>query len=556
MKRRDFVKISGTAVLAGALTKLTYGLGNNNTSMKYPDEVWVQSMNEWFRLTASNGNLYTHENFAVEIKRSSDADAIYVSSPTKELSAVRIIWKYDKPSNSKFLGDHWERSYGDLQWKTNYADVKNPWYIIITDGKSAECFGVKTGANAICWWVLGDHSLELMLDTNSGGRGVLLGNRKLHAADVITMKDANAKSVFQTDHLFCKKMCAKPRLPKQPVYGINDWYFAYGENSFNLIKKTTAMMAKLVTDHSNKPFSVIDAGWAQYSPLLPGDGGWNEDFGKPNDKFKDMHLMADEIKKLGMRPGLWMRPLCARHDEKKTLLAPSIPGRDSPKNPVLDPTIPENIERIKNYFSIYKSWGYEMVKHDFTTYDITGRWGFSMNEGFTSAGWNFNDRSKTNAEIIGDLYKSIRNAAGDNIYIIGCNTLSHLSAGLFELCRIGDDTSGREWSRVTKMGVNTLAFRLPQHNAFYAADGDCVGITKDIPWSKNKQWLQLLAESGAPLFISAQPEAIGAEQKDAIRKAFAQAAKTQPLGEPVDWMTNNEPAVWKLNNRTVQFDWS
>jgi alpha-galactosidase len=49
---------------------------------------------------------------------------------------------------------------------------------------------------------------------------------------------------------------------------------------------------------------------------FPGDGGWNDDFSKPNDKFKDMHLWLMRSKKVGMRPGLWMRPLCARHDEK------------------------------------------------------------------------------------------------------------------------------------------------------------------------------------------------------------------------------------------------
>src|SRR5258708_28340112 len=61
-------------------------------------------------------------------------------------------------------------------------------------------------------------------------------------------------------------------------------------------------MADLVTDANNRPFSVIDDGWAVYSPLLPGDGGWADDFSKPNDKFKDMHLMAEDIVKLGMRP--------------------------------------------------------------------------------------------------------------------------------------------------------------------------------------------------------------------------------------------------------------
>ena len=34
------------------------------------------------------------------------------------------------------------------------------------------------------------------------------------------------------------------------------------------------------------------------------------------------------------------------------------------------------------------------------------------------------------------------------------------------------------------MGVNTLAFRLPQHNTFYHIDADCVGIFGMIPWEK------------------------------------------------------------------------
>ncbi|MDP9046675.1 MAG: hypothetical protein M3N14_00975, partial [Bacteroidota bacterium] len=198
---------------------------------------------------------------------------------------------------------------------------------------------------------------------------------------------------------------------------------------------------------------------------------------------------------------------------------------------------------------------FEMVKHDYTTYDITGRWGFDMKDNITEPGWSFNDKSKTMAEIINHLYSAIRESAGD-MYVIGCNTFSHLSAGVFELNRIGDDTSGKEWARTRKMGVNTMGFRMAQHNSFYAADGDCVGLTTQVPWEKNKQWMQLLAESSAPLFISAQPDALGTEQKDFIKRCFTNAARTQPIGEPLDWLTNQLPAKWKLNNRDVEFDWS
>jgi alpha-galactosidase len=32
------------------------------------------------------------------------------------------------------------------------------------------------------------------------------------------------------------------------------------------------------------------------------------------------------------------------------------------------------------------------------------------------------------------------------------------------------------------MGINTLAFRLPQHGAFFASDPDCAAHTGQAPW--------------------------------------------------------------------------
>jgi alpha-galactosidase len=554
MHRRNFVKLSATAVATLLFSRITYANGNA-TLINNPDEVWGRADGEWFRLKSS-GREFTYKDVEVSIKTNGNASGVYVQSPATALTGIRLKWKHQTDTTTKMLGDHWERTYGDLAWKSPAGNIKNPWYVLLNDDKHTACFGVKTGANTICWWAVNPDSIELTLDTHSGGSGVQLGARKLHAADIVTTESTVTENAFATASRFCKLMCDKPRLPKQPVYGINDWYYAYGNNSAKLIRETTALMAELVTDTDNRPFSVVDAGWAEYSPLLPGDGGWNETYAKPNDKFKDMHQLGNEIKKLGMRPGLWIRPLCARHDEKASLLLPKTQGRDNIKTPLLDPTIPENMERIKGYFDVYKQWGFEMVKHDYTTNDISGRWGFEMKDSFTAPGWSFYDKSKTTAEVINHLYTSIREAAGEHIYVIGCNTMSHLSAGQFELNRIGDDTSGKEWARTRKMGVNTMGFRLPQHNAFYAVDGDCVGLTTDISWEKNKQWMQLLAESSAPLFISAQPEALGAEQKRFIKECFAKAAKPQPIGEPLDWMTNPFPSKWKLNNREVDFNWS
>ena len=544
MHRRNFIRLSSASFGGLIISSYIKAEGKKNHSIKLPDSIAVQTDSGWFDLKSSNQNKWAYKDVIVELKSIADVVSVQVQSSTIALKTVKLSWNHEFSKNAQLLGDHWERSYGDLQWKPVNATAKMPWYVIQHDESSTNCFGVKTGCNAICYWQAGEDKLSLSLDTKSGGNGVQLGHRTLHAANIITTKNIANENVLATARRFCKMMCDKPRTVSQPVYGINDWYFAYGNNSAELILHHTSLMAALVTSTSNKPFSVVDDGWYEGNVCL-----------SPNKKFGDMNKLTDSIKKLGMRPGLWTRVLCAEENEKQNLLLTSIKGRNDVKHPSLDPTIDENIERIKNYMLAYKQWGYEMVKHDYTTYDLLGRWGFEMTDDITEPNWHFNDVTKTNAEIILNLYRAIREAAGDT-YIIGCNTISHLSAGLFELNRIGDDTSGNEWDRTRKMGVNTMGFRMMQHKTFYEVDGDCVGLTNKVPWEKNKQWMQLLAQSSAPLFISAQPDAIGEEQKQFIKKSFAEAAKPQPIGEPLDWLTNLLPSQWKLNGKEVYFDWN
>jgi alpha-galactosidase len=553
MDRRHFIKVTGGTI--GSLAFAGSVFAGNSKTIQLPSKVSVKTPGGVMVLQSKNKITWTAKDVVVSLKEHSSHLAIHVHSPKSQLFEVVLEWPLSFPKTSMVLPDHWERTYGDISWKKPIANERIPWYFLVHDGNDTKGFGVKTGTNTICSWKIEPGTISLHLDTRNGSSGVKLGERTLHAADVVTIASKPGESAFETGKRFCSIMCEKPRLPKQPVYGINDWYFAYGKNSYDLILQHTSMLAPLATDPLNRPFSVIDAGWATYSPLFPDDCCWQEDYSKPNDHFKDMAKLAAEIKILGMRPALWTRPLCGKHDDPVQLMLPSIPGRNDPKKPVLDPSIDENIQRITNNFTIYRDWGYEMVKHDFTTYDILGKWGFEMKDDITYPGWHFKDETKTTAEIILNLYQNIRDAAGE-MYLIGCNTLSHLSAGLFELNRIGDDTSGNEWERTRKMGVNTLAFRSIQHNHFYAADADCVGLTKNIEWSRNKQWMELLAKSGTPLFISAQPDAMGEEQKAFIKECFSIAAKPMPTGEPIDWMETLSPKKWKLNGEIVNFDWS
>jgi alpha-galactosidase len=348
---------------------------------------------------------------------------------------------------------------------------------------------------------------------------------------------------------FCRELCEAPRLPAAPVYGGNNWYYAYGRSSREEILRDTDLMAELAPSAPNRPFMVIDDGWQPNRTAGPWDRG--------NDKFPDMPRLAEEMRKRGVKPGIWMRPLYTMSQVADSWRQPQRRAGNAARpnaNLPLDPTIPEVLDLVRQDVRRLAGWGFELIKHDYSTFDLFGRWGSSMNADITDGGWHFADRGKTNAEIILALYRAIRDAAGPSL-VIGCNTLNHLSAGVFELQRIGDDTSGQDFNRTRKMGVNTIAFRAPQHGAFFAVDADCVPITPQIPWALGRLWLDLVARSGTPLFVSADPRAAGAEQKQALKDAFAEAAKQQPLCEPLDWLETTAPRRWRIHGKTVEYDW-
>ena len=140
--------------------------------------------------------------------------------------------------------------------------------------------------------------------------------------------------------------------------------------------------------------------------------------------------------------------------------------------------------------------------------------------------------------------------------VIGCNTVSHLCAGLVEINRIGDDTSGKSWDRTRSFGINSLAFRLMQNDKFYKIDADCVGILDhNIPWELNKQWMDLLSYSNSPLFISCPKGLLTEEQKQDVKKAFRINSVQKDKIEPLDWEYNDLPSLWNINNEIIEFDW-
>lgn len=557
--RRDFLQTGiasaiGLTLPASALAAATNTMRRNAAAprgyldiVRVPDLVTVDTASGMQRLTSgAAGNWQGTTGLSVVTREMPGALRIELTSPGVGVRRLHLRWRGRMDTTRLVLGDAWERGYGDLEWRGLAPDRAMPWYVATWDGAITHAYGVRTGAKAMCFWQVDAGGISLFADVRAGAQPLMLGDRTLSVCDVVSRAGRARESAFAALHAFCRQMCAKPRLPAQPVYGSNDWYYAYGRNSAATFYRDAERIVELSPTSNNRPFAVLDDGWQPgRGSDKAGAGTWDH----ANEKFPDLPGLIAQVKRVGARPGAWYRPLEAPASAPATWRL----ARDAK---ALDPTVPEVREKISADISRMREWGFDLIKHDYSTFDLFGRWGFEMGTSLTKNGWTFaSGPNRTTAEVIDSLYGDIRAAARDAL-IIGCNTVSHLSAGHFEMCRVGDDTSGTEWSRTWKMGVNSLAFRGVQQGAFYTADADCAGVTTSLPWALNRQWLDLLARSGTMLFVSLAPDALGAEQKADLKRAMAMASVPQPIAEPLDWQRTNSPEHWRLMGMDRTYEWA
>lgn len=490
---------------------------------------------------------YNLDDINVKLNQDNEHLAIFLTAQTSKVKWIKLRWNnlsWDK--NVRFLGDAWERGYGDMEWKGMNPNRFMPWYFCAKSEAKSICYGVKVRPSAMCFWQVDSLGMTLFLDVRCGGSGVNLKGRVIKLADVIACEMRDCTS-FEAMQEFCGQMCEDPILPKYPVYGSNNWYYAYGKSSESEILADCDYILNLTKDIGNKPYMVIDDCWQEHHRLNEYNGGpWT----KGNEKFPDMKALAEKLVQKGVRPGIWVRLLLNEDENIKNEWRLS-------HNNCIDPTNPEALNYIKEDIKRICNWGYTLIKHDFSTFDLFGKWGFQMSPLVTDDGWHFYDDSLTSAEVVKLLYKAILDASveasnGETL-ILGCNTIGHLGAGYMHINRTGDDTSGVIWERTRFMGVNTLAFRLPQHGKFYEIDADCVGIDGGISWSMNKQWADVLAQSGTPLFISVRPNILNETEKQELHEILKVASKQEHHVIPVDWEETTCPEHWQDKDHDIDY---
>lgn len=504
-----------------------------------PSYVSVLANGNWERAENNSDGTFSCNDVFVELKQDG---SVNVKANCTKPEMIRISWSADIPQDVKIYEDAWERGYGNLSWKSIDIDRILPWYTLLYHNGVTFGIGVKVQPNAFCYFRCTKSEIILTIDTKSGTNGVDLSKRVLHAAELVTATFTD--DPHRAAKAFCRLMCSKPRLPKTPIIGGNDWYCNYGNNTFDKIAIHAQRIAECAKSISVRPYMVIDDGWQLCHQIVPpyfNGGPWNT----ANENFGNMRKMAEKIDEIGAIPGIWFRPLYTIEKMPDEMILKRVDGGH-----IMDPSHPSTLAKIKEDVFCLKSWGYKLIKHDYSSFDLLGRAQIHDNTNIEVFPTTFYAADKTTAEIVKGMYQAIRDAAGDDVCIIGCNTFSHLSAGLFEIERTGDDTSGIDWARTKKMGVNTLAFRMMQNNVFYASDADCVGITDKVDYALNRQWLDLLGKSGTPLFISIAQDSYNDRVREDITEAFWQATHQTDEAIALDWFDTLTPKKWRFSDGT------
>lgn len=267
---------------------------------------------------------------------------------------------------------------------------------------------------------------------------------------------------------------AQPLRPAPSIYC--SWYF-YGSS---LTEEDVDENLKFLKNNPI-PFDVF---------LL--DLGWFEDMGlwEPTDSWPSgMAKVAQKIIDAGYNPGIWTSPFVIMADSPVIKDHPELVAKDFNGDPIkfgfkdapayaIDPTCPFAEEYLTNMFKKLKGWGYNYHKLDFLR---------SVEQDDSI---RFYDKTATRASAYVKGMSIIKDALGEDGYVIACGGLFEASAGLVHAVRSGSDVRGDWYDAGMKKAsyVNRIkqnVFR-NYHNRIWHTDPDALMLrVNHHPWKNS-----------------------------------------------------------------------
>ena len=508
--------------------------------IRTPDDIKVQTENSPFRFEEKG----TSNETRAEVKCITEGKTlkIYLYPNGDAVKYIRLRFNGDISDVNSVLGDTIARSQtDDVLWHSFLPHYQMPWYFYTNDGENLHGYGVKTGCNSFAFWFADPYGITLLLDVRNGARGVVCD--ELLCAEVVCRKGEAHEDMYKAAHEFCKMMCDKPNLPATAIYGLNNWYWAYGAIEEKVVLEEAEFLGKLTKGLKDRPFMTIDDGWQIAHAKGKYNGGpWN----LTNENFASMQATAEKIHGFDCNAGIRVRLLLTLSHVPEEAVYNSPYSHNAI---VMDPTHEYSKQKIAEDIKRLSDWGYDMIKHDFSFFDLFGA---TLSNNMPP---HFYDKTKTNAQIMKEFYTLIQQSAGNTI-IMGCNTINHLAAGIHQVQRSGNDTSGRHFENTRRYGVHSM-MRAPQNNAFFRTDPDCAAFTDKVSKKLNFDFLEMAAITGSATFASVTPKILNTAEQQRLREIFEIASTIEPqdCATITDWTRTAVPSQFEFKGKSYNYNW-
>jgi len=361
---------------------------------------------------------------------------------------------------------------------------KSDFFACITTARN-EIMDENGGPALVCGW-LSQHKQFGVVSVDDQ-----LKNVKMHATH-----DAMLKGTVSTDWAYAQLITpnrydeepmvhylhstaahnqAKPLQNGPLLAGWCSWYH-YFENITEENLRSNFTRLATMKDKVPTNMAMVDDGymtaWGDWASLKP-------------KKFTTMNVVAGDIASSHMRPGLWMAPFAADKHSKIAKNHPEWIIRNEKGRPAnssycgkffygLDATNPQVREHVFNAIRMaVHDWGFQVLKIDFlyaACLEGNGKYDMSM----------------TRAEAMHLALQTIREAAGPNVFLIGCGCPIATGIGYIDGMRVSADTAPAwypefplpRWDHGTLPSCKTMIrnsmSRAPMGHRWWQNDPDCL----------------------------------------------------------------------------------
>lgn len=314
-------------------------------------------------------------------------------------------------------------------------------------------------------------------------------------------------------------------------------------------------------------FSVaqIDDGWqAGFKRTSPGSPKKNFLTNNPDGPYPSgMKATADNIKSLGLKPGIWFMPFAGTSVDPYFTnhldwFAKTPGGKpyDTPwGGTCLDMTYAPAREHVREVVNrICNDWGFQYIK-------IDGLWtGTATKQLYVNSGYKeddigqaiFHDPNVSNIEAYRSGLKLVRETAGTNVFILGCNTPQNMrvygaSMGLVDGMRVGPDNKAN-WTAMLR-GPTFATRNYFLNGRVWYNDPDPLYVRDSVPLNEARALCSWVAISGAMNTSSEWYPDLPAERLDLLKRTMP--AHGQLTARPVDIFESDLPEVWLLTKLTT-----